>query len=166
MRKSVACMLLLVLAVGCTQSGDLTLLQEGSDSSVAKTEVRQVLESYYSAFSDRDWPRFEDHFWPGATITTIWAPAGELAERVVATSIPDFVAHAPEGPGSMEIFEERMLSAQIRVEGGLAQAWARYHARFGDPGEVTEWGGVDAFTLLRFEGQWKIATLVFMPDSE
>lgn len=131
----------------------------------AESEVHQFLESYYDALSARDWPSFTDHFWPGATMTTIWTPPGEATERVVATSIPDFVAQAPMGPGSREVFEERLISASIEIEGDLAQARARYEARFGDPGEITEWEGFDAFTLLKFQGEWRISSLAYLSDS-
>jgi hypothetical protein len=132
----------------------------------AELEVRSVLESYYGAFSELAWPRFEGHFWPGATLTTVWMPPGETEVRVVATSVPDFIAQASIGPGSREIFEERLVSASITAKGSLAQAWVRYHARFGDPGDVMEWEGTDAFTLLKHEDQWRISSLAYMPDSE
>lgn len=133
--------------------------------SAAELEVEQFLESYYAAFSARDWSEFEDHFWPGAMMTTVWMPAGETAERVVSTSIPDFVLQAPMGPDSREIFEERMTSSQIVADGDLAQAWARYEARFGDPGDVMEWRGADVFTLLRFKDEWKISSVAYLSDS-
>jgi hypothetical protein len=142
------------------------LAEAGAADQAAEREVRLTLESYYDAFSDRDWSRFADHFWPGATLTTIWMPPGEAAERVVVTSIPAFVEQAPLGPGSREIFEERMTSARITVHGELAHAWVEYAARFGDPGEVVEWRGIDAFTLLRHGGEWKISSLVYVSDSE
>jgi hypothetical protein len=129
-----------------------------------ETQVRETLASYYDAFSARDWPRFSEHFWPGATLTTIWAPPGETVPGVVATTVPEFVEQAPEGPGSREIFEERMISAEITVEGGLAQAWVRYRARFGDPGDVMEWEGRDAFTLLLHDGEWRITSLAYAAD--
>ncbi len=121
-----------------------------------------ALESYYAAFSDRDWPRFAEHFWPGATMATIWTPAGEDEDRVVVVSVPDFVAQTPSGPDSREIFEERMVSARIEAEGDLAQAWTEYAARFGDPGDVIEWRGLDAFTLMRHGGRWKIVSLAYV----
>jgi hypothetical protein len=130
----------------------------------AEAEVFQALESYYAALSSRDWPLFEEHFWPGATLTTVWVPQGEDVERVVATTVPSFVAQAPEGPDSREVFEERLMSADITVEGVLAQAWVRYSARFGDPGDISEWEGRDAFTLLRHAGEWKITSLAYAPD--
>ena len=113
---------------------------------------------------DRDWTRFQDHFWPGATLTTVWAPDPEEGERVVVTTIPDFVAQAPLGPGSREVFEERMVSARLEIAGGLAQAWVRYDARFGDPGAIVEWSGIDAFNLIRHQGQWRIVSLAYAAD--
>ena len=62
------------------------------------------------------------------------------------------------------MFSEELVSADIRVTGGLAQAWVRYRARFGDPGDIAEWEGTDAFSLLAVDGQWKIVSLAFAPD--
>jgi hypothetical protein len=162
-----------LLAVGCTIQEMPPSAERGAGEAAGsapapdaalQAEVLAALESYYTAFSDRDWVRFAAHFWDGATITTIWAPVGEDAERVVVTTIPDFVAQAPDGPGSAEIFEERLREADIRIENGLAQAWVTYDARFGDPGEVVEWTGVDVFSLLHHDGGWRIVSITFMPD--
>lgn len=130
----------------------------------AESAVRAALLSYYDALSDRDWPRYQEHFWSGATLTSVWTPPGEASPRVVATSVPDFVTKAHLGPGSREIFEERMLSAHVVVEGCLAQAWARYAARFGDPGDLMEWRGIDAFTLLYHDGAWRITSLAYAAE--
>ncbi|MBW3535790.1 MAG: nuclear transport factor 2 family protein [Gemmatimonadetes bacterium] len=130
----------------------------------AEVSVRLALEAYYDAFSDRDWPRFEASFWPGATLTTAWQPPGEDEPRVDATTVPEFVARAPEGPGSREIFEERMLSADVRVRGDLATAWVRYRARFGDPGDVMEWEGTDVITLMRHGAEWRITGLAYASE--
>jgi hypothetical protein len=91
----------------------------------------------------------------------VWQPPGEAAPRVVATTVPEFVAQAPQGPGSQPIFEERMGRADVRAHRSLAQAWAEYHARFGRPDSVATWSGIDAFTLMRHEGRWKIVSLAF-----
>jgi hypothetical protein len=136
-----------------------------ADTAAARRElegaVRAELEGYYADFSARDWVRFADHFWPGATITTVWQPPGEPAARVAVQTVPDFVAKAPEGPGSRPIFEERMTGLELRVHGNLAQAWARYQARFGDAANVMEWRGVDAITLFSHQGRWRIVSLAF-----
>lgn len=161
MKTIVVAAVTLLSAAGCTAPAE-----EPESRNPAEGDVRSVIESYYAAFSDRDWDRFAAHFWPGATLTTVWMPEGAERESVVATTVPDFVAQAPEGPGSREIFEERASAMEIRVEAGLAQVWARYDARFGDPGEVMEWEGLDAFTLIRHGGEWRITSLAYVTTSE
>ena len=71
---------------------------------------------------------------------------------------------APQGPGSREIFEERMLAAEVHARGDLATVFARYHARFGDPGAIAEWEGIDSFSLMRHEGEWRIVALSFVSE--
>lgn len=129
-----------------------------------RAEVLEFVRSYYDALSDRDWERFPDHFWPGAIITTVWQPEDEPAARVLTQTVPEFVELAPSGPGSREIFEERMRAAEVRVRGDLASVFARYAARFGDPGDIMEWEGVDSFSLLKYEGEWRIVALAFAPE--
>lgn len=135
--------------------------QDSYSDPIEERAVLAELQQYYSDFSSRDWKAYASHFWPGADLTTVWRPAGEDQDRVIATTIDEFVSQAPQGAGSREIFEERMIEAHVRIFNNLAQAWVRYGTRFGDPGEVAEWEGVDAFALLKHAGSWRIASLVF-----
>ncbi len=130
----------------------------------ARTQVRALLTRYYRDFSARDWEAFVTHFWEGATITTIWAPEGETERRVLALSIPDFVAEAGMGPDSKAIFEETMGRTEVWVHENLAAVWAEYQARFGNPGDIAEWSGIDAFTLMKHKGMWKITSIAFSAD--
>lgn len=132
----------------------------------ARDSVLAELRAYYRDFSARDWEAFRDHFWTDATITTIWRPEGEAKERVLVQTAAEFAEAGPQGPGSREIFEEEMTShrADVDAAAGVATVWADYRARFGDPGEVMEWTGTDVFTLLRHDGRWRIASLVFVPE--
>lgn len=122
------------------------------------------MSAYYEALSARDWEAFADCFWPDATITTIWQPQGEAAPRVFSVTVPEFIAKAPEGPGSKPIFEERMLGATVWSHGTVAQVRANYAARFGDPDDVMEWTGIDALTLMQHGGRWRITSLAFAAD--
>jgi hypothetical protein len=130
----------------------------------SQASVLAALRSYYTDFSARNWDAFAEHFWPGATLTTIWQPPGEPAPRVVSTTVPAFVEQAPAGPGSKPIFEERLMGADIRVHRNLAQAWARYTVLFGDTGSVATWRGMDALTLIWHDGRWKIAALAYTDE--
>ena len=179
MRKEIthglALSLVVALGTGCgPDSGrDEGSASAGSSRSAAgepapREAVLGELEAYYRDLSARDWAAFREHFWADATITTIWRPPGEERERVTVQTAAEFAEAGPEGPGSREIFEEEMTSHEIDVDGpaGVATVWADYRARFGDPGDVTEWEGTDVFTLLRHERRWRIASLVFVPDRE
>ena len=141
--------------------------RSGAAEDSAREAVLAELGSYYRDFSARDWEAFVDHFWPDATITTIWQPEGEPRPRVTVQTAAEFAEAGPEGPGSREIFEEEMTSHRADVDGaaGVATVWAGYRARFGDPGDVMEWTGTDVFTLLRHGGRWRIASLVFVPEA-
>lgn len=130
-------------------------------TATARQEVRATLERYYDALSDRDWPRFKHHFAPGATITTMWQPPGAPAPMLEIVTVDTFVARAPMGPGSRPIFEERLTWVTITIHRNLAQAWASYTARFGDSTAVRTWDGFDAFTLMRYQGTWRITALAF-----
>ncbi len=154
-------LLLVVVLSGWGAAQPLSGRQTQKDDKAAKEDVPKELRQYYADLSARDWKAFADHFWPGATITTIWQPEGEMAQRVFVSTIPEFVAEAPKGPGSKAIFEEKMTGATVRLKGNLAQVWAGYEAKFGEPGKVAEWTGTDAFTLMKHEGRWRIVSLVF-----
>lgn len=138
--------------------------QNDREEKAGEAEVLLEIEKYYQDFSARDWEAFAEHFWEDATLATIWPAPGENKPRVWVSTIPEFVAEAPNGPGSKPIFSERMTASEIKVKGRLAQVWAHYDAEFGDEGNVMKWSGIDAFTLLKFDGRWKIVSLSYVSD--
>lgn len=131
----------------------------GSERTPEHNAVRDALWAYYRDLSARDWERFAEHFWPGATLSTLWQARGQSRPQVNTVTVEEFVERAPEGPGSKPIFEERPLAAEVRVSGPLAQAWVRYEARFGDERELATWRGIDAFSLFFHEGRWRIVSI-------
>jgi hypothetical protein len=73
-------------------------------------------------------------------------------ERMSLTSWARFTSR----PGSD--FTERGFGATARVQDRVAQVWVPYDLYRGK-----EWShcGVDAFTLLKSEGRWRVASLIF-----
>jgi hypothetical protein len=133
--------------------------------STLRAGVEGALRLYYARFSARDWRAFHRSFWPGATITTRWTPPGERRERVWSQTVEEFVRRAPEGPGRMAVFSERMLHAHVTAYGDLANAWAVYEGRWGETRDsVRTVRGIDAFTLVRDDGEWRITSLAFTPE--
>jgi hypothetical protein len=149
---------------GTRTAVDSLSLVEGD--SAARAAVRRTLQAYYQRFSRRDWPAFRRSFWDGATITTRWTPPGARAERVVVQPVDEFVRRAPEGPGRLAVFSEAPLEVDVHLYGDLAQAWVLYRARFGVTADsVTEHHGIDAFHLMRDDGQWRIVSLTFVNET-
>ncbi len=156
--------LLVLVASACAPPRTDPAVPANPPGDSLRAVILAEVDAYYRDFSARDWEAFAAHFWPGAHLTTIWQPPGESSERVWTVSVPDFVAQAPAGPGSREIFEERRTDATVVAGDRMAQVWARYEARFGDPGEIMEWEGVDAFTLIKHEGAWRIVSLAYVAE--
>ncbi|MBI4502025.1 MAG: DUF4440 domain-containing protein [Gemmatimonadetes bacterium] len=126
-----------------------------------RQELGNRVAQYYRDMSARRWTSYRDHFWPRATLTTVWQPPGEGTPRVVITSIDEFLANTAAGPDSKPTFEERLLSHDIRLAGNLAHVWASYEARFGDSASVAAWRGYDAFTWMKHGGEWRIVALAY-----
>jgi len=127
--------------------------------------VRERVAQYYHDMSARDWRAYQGHFWPGATLTTVWRPPEDTASRVAIMTIDQFLAQTGAGPDSKPIFEERLLVQEVRVTGNLAQVWARYEATFGHSISVSTWRGIDAFTWMKHDGQWRIVALAYTDES-
>jgi hypothetical protein len=147
--------------VGCGQSS-----KDSVDDPQEQVAVREVLERYYRDFNSRDWAALAGHFWFDAEIATVWRVPGEDSDRVVRTSIDEFFGDAPRENPFHEDFDTWMVSSNVSVYENLAQAWVWYGARLNTAGELAEWDGVDAFTLLKHDDVWKIAALMFASSEE
>lgn len=138
-----------------------------SDETAFAAEKQALLiqiESYYADMSRRDWEAYRQHFWDHAELITVWQAPGSASADMMVMPVDTFLAHTSEGPDSQPIFEEKMTHAGIHYTPGLAQVWAHYEAKFGTEDSLMEWNGVDAFTLLEFEGEWKISSLVYVGE--
>lgn len=138
--------------------------QSTVDPSAAERELREAVVQYYADMSARNWQAYAKHFWPHATLTTVWQPPGESSPRVVITSIEEFLKHTAEGPDSKPIFEERLLGQEPRIVGKLANVWAHYQVRFGDSAKVSSWRGYDVFTWMKHDSTWRIVALAYADE--
>ena len=150
----------LLLLLGCEIRRAPPLAADGEER-----VVREEVAQYYRDLSARDWRTYGGHFWPGATLTTVWQPPGEAAPGVAIMTIDQFLARTGAGPDSKPIFEERLLGQEVRLTGNLAHAWARYETTFGDSASVATWRGVDAFTWMKHDGRWQIVALAYTDET-
>lgn len=52
-------------------------------------------------------------------------------------------------------------SSDVRLAGDLAHVWAHDTARFGHSTDVATWRGIDACTLMKHDGRWRIVALAY-----
>jgi hypothetical protein len=112
-----------IIATGC-------MLKDPATPDASAIEGK--LKTYYNDMSDRNWTAYQSHFWPGATITTVWTGPQNFVPAVDITSIEDFIKETPNGPDSQPIFEETMENSQITFKANIAEAWVNYNAKFGE----------------------------------
>ena len=124
-------------------------------------QIQNLLEDYYATMSARDWTRYKKFFSDDATLTTIWQNETDTLPNILTTSISDFILQTKDGPDSQPIFEEKMLSHAITVKNNLASAWVKYEAKFGTTDELMKWKGLDLFSFLKHNNEWKIISIVF-----
>lgn len=134
-----------------------------SFSQESKDEVQLFLSNYYSTMSDREWKVYETFFLEKATLTTIWQDEKDESPSLYSHTIDEFLAQTADGPDSQPIFEEKMLSSEIKINGNLANAWVHYAAKFGTDENLMQWEGTDHFSLIKFEERWYIVSLSYEP---
>jgi len=107
----------------------------------------------------RDWEAVRSLFVPGALLHSELALAdgsrqsgkwtvGEFCEAAAAE-------YAENG------FWEREIAARVECFGNIAQVWTTYESRVGSPDSEPVGRGINAVLLLRQDGAWRIAGLVF-----
>ena len=123
-------------------------------------EVIVAIDQMYDDLSSRRWDALEAHFLPEASL--VFATANG-PRRLTPTAFIEMVKKAVEGK---EVFEERMLTGSVRAHGDLATVWSSFEGREGNGTEIRTWSGVDAFTLVKVEGRWKISQVAVSKDPE
>ncbi|HKS16698.1 MAG TPA: nuclear transport factor 2 family protein [Planctomycetota bacterium] len=121
-------------------------------------EIVAAMEVMYDDLSARRWEALEAHFLPDAALVFA-TPSGP--KRMAPPKFIEMVRKNVEGK---EVFEERMEAASVRAHGDVAQVWSSFAGREGNGQDIRTWSGVDAFTLVKVDGKWKIALIAVSQD--
>jgi len=154
--KSILILPIIFISIQCRNTP-----QESDQNKQEQQNIEAILQSYYQSMSDRDWASYRRFFSAEATLTTIWTAEGASTPQIHTNTITEFLAQTGEGPDSQPIFEEKMTKSEITCKGNLAQAWVNYEAKFGSKDSLLEWKGLDLFSFIRHNDEWKIVSLVF-----
>jgi hypothetical protein len=117
--------------------------------------VLAVVTGLFDAMRARDTTRMRAAFEPGAALAS--ATVGRDGAPVVQrTAISDWLVGVARGGASAPVLDERLRNPIVSVDGTLATVWVEY-ALFVGP--AFSHCGVDAFTLAKTGGAWRIVSV-------
>jgi hypothetical protein len=118
-----------------------------------KAEVQQLIDRYFRSWSSQDMDRYGQCFMPQAAIQLI-DEAGQLHTMPLA---PFLRSQQDAHRQAANRMTETAESVAIRFDANLAHALVYWKLV---DGQRTEYG-YDHFTLMKSDGKWRIANLVF-----
>jgi hypothetical protein len=128
----------------------------------ARAEVLVTIRAALSTLGDRNVEAHRELFLPEATITAVSVRDGERTTQVrtLEESINSIAAVTVP-------MVERIWDPEVRVDGGVAIAWAPYDFYINDSFSHC---GHDAFQLVRTDRGWRLSSIVYTveqpPDCE
>jgi hypothetical protein len=122
-----------------------------ADPAQAEAAVRAPVEAYLRGHATGDGEEWRKAFHPTAMVT------GVRDGKLVSVSAPDFIARAPGKPAADEAQRKRrIVSIDVSGDAAVAKVELDYPKVF----------FVDYLSLLRIDGEWKIAQKTYTGTSK
>jgi hypothetical protein len=129
---------------------------------VARAEVLVTIRAALSTLGDRNVAAHRELFLPAATVISVTERDGERTSLV--RTLEEFINSIAAVTVPMK---ERIWDPEVRVDGGVAIAWAQYDFYIDDSFSHC---GHAAFQLIRTDRGWRLASMVYTveqpPDCE
>jgi len=147
------------LAAQTTRTLALTILMAAAApagrvaAQTAEKDVVAVVQTFFDGMLARDTAMMRTTFDPSARLLAIATPqGGRPGVRVI--TMDQFLASVAgmQGEGA----NERIYQPEVRIDQDLATVWTFYTLHVG---ERFIHCGIDAFQLLRLDGEWKIVSV-------
>ena len=124
-----------------------------ADERTDREQVIDVVQSVFDYLAARDSEKMKTLFWSGAMLASDRPDEsdGRRQNFVLAEEWADSLA---DGAG---LINEVMSDPMIQVDHNIAAVWTRYTLDIGE----YEADGVDAFHLVKKDGEWRIMSLVY-----
>jgi len=145
-----------IVAVGLISLGAFAAITVAADppaADAAEAEVQQLIDRYFRTWSNQDMDRYGQCFMPQAAIQLI----DEDGQLHTMPLTPFLRSQADAHRQAANRMTETPESVEIRFDAKLAHALVYWKLVDGDRIEH----GYDHFTLMKSDGKWRIANLVF-----
>ena len=118
------------------------------------SEVQKTIETFFEGFHAKDTAKLHSVCANKIILQSI--AEGNKGARLTNESVKEFYLSIATIP-KQAIFQEKILSYNIQVDGTMAHAWTAYE--FYMDGKLSH-RGVNAFTLFKENGVWKVIYLI------
>ena len=118
------------------------------------TEIQKTIEIFFEGFHSKDTAKIHSVCADKIILQSI--AEGTKGPRLSKESVKEFYISIATMPKDA-IFQEKILSYTIQVDGTMAHVWTPYE--FYMDGKLSH-KGVNAFTLFKENGIWKIIYLI------
>ena len=125
---------------------------EVADTRTDREQVLDVVQGVFDYLAERDAEGMKTLFWPGAMLVSDReVDEGRSQEFIL---VEEWAEGLAEGEGRIN---EEMSNPMIQIDDNIAAVWTRYTVTVDD--YVAD--GVDAFHLVKKDGEWRIMSLVY-----
>lgn len=131
----------------------LACLPAFAQSNNDETAVRATVNGLFDGMKKADSTALKTLFTPTARLQTVVSKQGDVS--IKDDPIAGFISSV--GKATAGALDERLSGMDIKIDGDLATAWTPY--AFFYNGQQRHCG-VNAFTLVRMGGSWKIHTII------
>ncbi|GAA4407985.1 hypothetical protein GCM10023187_29250 [Nibrella viscosa] len=122
--------------------------------SAEEQAVRATITQMFDGMRKADTTLFKAVFAPNATLQSV-IKNKEGIVSVQQSAIPGFITSVGKQPAGA--LDERLSGMDIKIDGELATAWTPYTFYYN---KQKNHCGVNVFTLVKLNGQWKIQNII------
>lgn len=121
----------------------------------AEPQVMATVEAFMDGLEAKDGAAMRSIAMEDAYLAFVRPSQGDAPDRTQSVRLADAVTSLTDIPGHIA---EPLGDATVLIDGPIAMVWAPY--AFYMDGERTHCG-IDVFTLMQVDGQWRISTVTY-----
>ncbi|RTY94949.1 nuclear transport factor 2 family protein [Flavobacterium sp. GT3R68] len=130
------------------------LLLTAATTQAQKQEVQKTVDTFFEAFHAKDTVKLHAVCMDKMILQSI--SEGPKGNKLTDETTGEFYNSIATIPVNV-IFQEKLLSYNIQIDGSMAHAWTQYE--FYVNGKLSH-KGVNAFTLFKEKDSWKIVSII------
>jgi len=133
----------------------LFTLQVCSQDIFSEEDARSIIDTFFEGFHKGDTTTMRSVLHDSVAMQTVYTDTE--GNHILVDSDMDHLLKAISERPETQIWDERLLSYSVQIDGNLAQVWTPYEFWLND---TFSHCGANAFTLVRTDAGWRIFHLI------